>query len=422
MEICMNTEQKALLELAGCALLGGSPRLEDLAKVDWNELYLLTVDAKINAIVYDVVSALSAEYAPPQELMKAWKNGVLAGALRQMKAQYAAAQIVKQFTESGIPYVVFKGPVLADLYPSSAKRFSKDLDILVSGECRDEAEKILREYPMQYGEVESKDCVSVWDIRGGLQIELHSFLWEEYEGSQVEHLKEMRLTEPQSLIQIESSIGPIVTMGHTQHLVYQMFHTIKHLLFKGIALRVFIDTALFINRYIEEIDVERFWICMDKLKYTRFCMNMFGVCEAYFQMDSRIYPQGRRAHTDSSKFLNQIMTACLRNVHDPVYNTASDAVFYTFLKDGKFAENSAAARSGRSGVVAKLLFPRGDYLPERYAYAKKCPILLPVAWIHRAGHKLLLERSGSSGLDNAQKSLSIAQQRTMLLQEYELID
>ena len=76
----------------------------------------------------------------------------------------------------------------------------------------------------------------------------------------------------------------------------------------------------------------------------------------------------------------------------------------------------AAAKQGREERgIWHSLFPGKSYLQTNYPYARKYPVLVPVAWANRL-LLYVLRRKGDPG-----KSIQIGRERVELLRKYKII-
>jgi len=77
----------------------------------------------------------------------------------------------------------------------------------------------------------------------------------------------------------------------------------------------------------------------------------------------------------------------------------------------------------KNKLIRKLavIFPRTRDLQDHYMYAKKCPILLPVAWIHRVVNYLVKYKSKSTEWYSAGEKLEAAEHRIDLMDKMGLL-
>ena len=79
---------------------------------------------------------------------------------------------------------------------------------------------------------------------------------------------------------------------------------------------------------------------------------------------------------------------------------------------------AAKKRGRRATGVWRSLFPGGSYLKRQFPYARKYPILLPIAWAQRVVN--YIKKRGRAV--NPNETIRIGQERIALLRQYHIID
>lgn len=225
-----------------------------------------------------------------EEILRKWQEEKTFYDIKECRQSILVNRLVTLSNEAGIRPVFFKGYVLADLYPEYTMRNSSDTDIYISDEERQRFVAILldmgyerdvkldKENVHTYRYVKNNDC---WH-----KIELHFSLFEDFESETINILESMGLTDPNTFVQIDCCNMKMWTLGHLEHLVYQIFHMVKHYTFQGINLRYLVDISLFLKTYAKEIDRKQFWKRMEMLGYTEFCKCFLALCCQYFALDA----------------------------------------------------------------------------------------------------------------------------------------
>lgn len=314
-----------------------------------------------------------------------------------------------------IKMVCFKGHVLAQTYPEWKTRISGDSDIFVYEQDREKAEQFLEELGYQKDRKNSKNMVPVYVNRARQHvIELHFSLWEDYEGTQMEKLQSMRLTEEENLIQIQIQIGKAVawTLNPASHLIFQMFHIIKHFVVQGVGTKYLFDIAYFVNAHKESIDVEYFWHCMEQLHYSDFCVCWFLLCVQCLNMDDSIL-RGR-ALDDLEQKKERLLDDLME------FSEKKELDYKVITLMSPYLEGKERASGGSFQRKLALIFPKPDTLQDDFAYAKKHPMLLPFAWVHKWCRFIVNRLRGKSG--GATEKLSEADRRIAMMQYMNLFE
>lgn len=385
---------------------------------DWESIYEILGRGKVLGITFRCISALPEEQRPAKELLSIWQRHVFSRGFQQMISNHELSNVLSAAKAKGLTPVVFKGIFLANLYPEPNMRFSSDCDIFIIAQDRQEMEQVLTKMNYIKNEEHSKEHVPVYqnlDKQHMLVVELHDCLWEDYTGHQMDLLDSLKLTAPETLIDASCCNIPVTTLGYTEHLIYQIFHVAKHFAFDSLPLRYLIDLTLFINNFCDKLDLSRFWTAMDMLKYTRFCTSLFTICIKHLGMTQKILPAGYSLGEINESLLIDIMTLGNTFGHAIGHYASTEPI------DPFFTRKNKIGTSEFSRVKARF-FPTADELKEKYDYAQKCRLLLPIAWIHR------FVSAGIFVVDNSIRKRSTtaiwenADYRLRLLQELDMLD
>lgn len=345
---------------------------------DWEQVYVLAKRNNILPLLYNQVSRLSVRYPIPQDIMSEWKSVSFKKMLHECEKVRLLKELLHRGKELGITFILFKGVILGNLYPGQYTRASCDSDILVYERDKEKAIRLLQELRFDKIEEASKEMVyAFYNREAQYEIELHFSLWEDYKSKRIDILEQMELTKETSLIGIKAYGMEITTLGYMEHLIFQMFHIIKHFSLQGVNVKYLIDITLYLNRYQEHIDIKEFWSRMTLLGYESFCDNFFSICIHYFSMSGKIM-EGRKKYSDTA--LHKLLIDLVN-----VGSAYTDANAKWELLDilTPYFTGEQGLSEDRTNRKLELIFPQRKYLPPRYSYAQKNKYLLPLAWLHR---------------------------------------
>lgn len=410
----MKKEYSQLLAIVNGAIHQKQPNID--SNIDWEQMQGLISYSGLDGVVLSAVGKLPEEFQPSREFMDAWRQVIVKRIVRQASSQMELGRVFRNAKEQGIRLISFKGISLAALYTNPLLRFSADADVYVDAAERSRVEAMFVQ--MGYTKLEgcSKEHVPVYGIDCDgryLKVELHDSLWEDYEGYQTELLDSLQLLDESSLIECSPCDIPIVTMGYENHLIFMVFHMAKHFAFEAINLRFILDIMLFIERYHERVDWVHFWKLMGKLKYDKLLASVLKICYEYFEFHIDILPKEFEKLQISENFLEDIL---LRGTRRRVKNTEA----YSFV--GYIEAYFLRDRTHDSSKGIVKIFPARSELKKKYAYAKKHPVLLPIAWGHRLfntiHYSVICHRKGYAVKQVVEK----AQYRLDLLAELGLLE
>lgn len=318
--------------------------------------------------------------------------------------------------EHNIPFVIFKGCVLADLYPQYVQRSSCDTDIFVSHEYRQKAIEMLVNTGYVINEEHSKNEVCVLQYcKFPHTIELHSCLWEDYEGKRLDILKSFGLTDTDKLIELETCGFTVTTLGYEEHLIYQLFHIIKHFSLEGVGMKYLADITLYVDAYGKYIDYQRMWKRLEELDYAKFAHYLFAICIEFLGMDKAIL-EGRKMSM-GNEFYEFMLDLFNGGV---MYEDKSDSWQILGMMTPYFTGEKGGAK-GKFGRKLAVIFPRVKDIQEYYPYLRKYPFLLPVAWVQKATKYLINYRNQSNNWYSASEKLNVAEHRIDLMDKLGLL-
>lgn len=354
---------------------------------DWEFVVNIARTNKVEYLLYHAIQKNTKIKAIMADHADRWKENKIMNFKMQSKKYVAIKQLIEEAEKEKVRLVFFKGIVLAHLYSSFELRTSSDTDIFVYEKDKEQVNNILYKLGYEKNEEHSKVNVPVFVSRiHNHIIEVHYSLWEDYEGKAINTLDQMRLTSEASLIDMEACKLKISTLGHEEHFIYQMFHIVKHFVVDSVGLKYLIDISLFVNKFGNKIDYNRFWDSMEKLGYKTFCENFLHICVEYFCMDSEILLGRNERDHEAEQWL--LMDMAYRGV---LYETkTSQWQILGIMTPYLVGEEKAPVSGFRSKM--KVLMPSAHALPAKFAYAQRNKVLLPIAWIHKIVDYLLRYR------------------------------
>ena len=380
--------------------------------IDWKVVEEIAKEQITLPVLYHGLWANGRLGLLPQEIQEEWKEITCVTAIREMSRNADLERVLQAAAEWNIKLICFKGNVIARLYPEWKTRISGDSDIYVYERDKSKAVKLLQDLGYRQYMEDSKEMVPVYvhPFRNH-KIELHFSLWEDYEGYQMELLDSMQLTREESLIKIKIGNADAWTLSPTNHLIFQMFHIIKHFVVQGIGTRYMLDITCFVNHHLNELDKDMFWSCMEQLHYTDFCIHYFRLCIKYLDLNQDILPN--QDCLDDENKQDKLLTDMM------AFSNREKADYKVITLMSPYLEGRETRSGGSVMRKLRLIFPKPDVLQDDCAYAKKHHILLPIAWVHKWGRFVKNRLTGKS--TSAVNKLEEADSRIAIMQEMKLL-
>ena len=383
---------------------------------NWEKMLELACNNKLMGVCYDVAKN---QKSLPEDIRKRWDYIKFQIFVRQKKHFHILIDLIREIEAAGIDYAIFKGIVVADVYPEPAFRPSSDSDILVDESDRAKVCQMIEKRGYILDEHKTKEHVSVYKNESTAHvIELHTTVYEDYEGRKIDMLKAADLESPAKRISVTIDGEDVRTFGHNEHLVYMMFHIIKHFMLEGADVKFFTDITLFVNAHLDELSSEYFWSMMDSLGYGFFCENFMGICVKYFGM-TEVFVSDRQPKASEAVLEAMIVDFIYQG--DEEHLRSENWQLTTTLEPYLVGERTAVKKS-KTGRVIRFIFPKPSELNDSYSYAKKYPLLLPAAWIHRAVKKIIWQLFEKKEQYSAVEKINVVESRLGLMASVGLLD
>lgn len=317
--------------------------------IPWDKIY---EEAKAHDIVALMYYGINNKDIEPRELAEKWKRETIMSGVFAIKYSQQINDIFYKLVLAGVNPLLLKGMIVRELYPRKEFRTMKDGDILVPLDKVNEADKILKE--LGYTREEGNHSVhAAYHKEGSIEIELHWRLINEefYQGKAV----------------FEKSLWDRIDnhmLSKEDFLLHLFTHMAVHLAYSGFGIRQLIDVVLFVNKYRSEINWEFFVEEIKNCGVSKLARMVFEICNILFFMEipKEILLVDEVTYEECMILIKEIFKAGVRGKRDSANVFVNEVALKINFKD--------------------LMFPSIKDLNDKYSYAKRCNILLPIAWIH----------------------------------------
>lgn len=387
-------------------------------KVDWDSLITAAGMGEVITLLYKKLNELTGEDRPDEEKLHWLRDYSMTRGMQKLQNYAMLSFVLKKAEERNIQVIVFKGPILGNLYPEPMMRASCDIDVYVEPKDLKAMEDLLLELDFIKNEEHSKEVVPVYLYQNRMMLEVHCCLYEDYTGKRIELLKKMNLTNPDKLVHMNVCGMELATLGYEEQLIFLLFHLIKHISYSGCSLKTIIDIVLYVNAYVDQIDKEDFWKKMKLLNYDNFCRTLFSIGCYYFGMTQNIFIDGSYSeNVAKTTMLHLYETGILKaSSKGKEEDRRAASIAYQSLQ-GKEDKKISKFRMWK-----KTFFPSSKDLSFRYMYARKHPTLVWIAWLHRVLNNVTVRfMSKNNEHVNMMEDMQLANRKLSLLKELDLM-
>lgn len=387
----------------------------DGEKIDFEDLVYIYKMSEIHHVVPMIYNAAYNEDFFKEcdaNFQAMFKSSAFRYIFSQIQRTNHFLEVYKKLSEKNIKILVFKGIIFRNMYNNPDDRISSDEDILIKKEDYEKVKEFFLSEGFEF--IDKGEECAYFSKSTGLCIEVSTSLFS-HESKAYGHLNKLFEDVFEKSIKINIDKIDILTLSHEQHLIYIVFHNMKHFLTGGFGIRQVADFSKYIETYGEYINWEKFWSDLKDLNYDTFALNLIEISLKYlgFNDDKITYPDNitsfdelknsQKYYINSESLINDILDA---------------GVFGASTMDRKHTALMTldAVEDKKKSNRLKAVFPNINYLKDNYTYLQKCPILLPVAW----GQRILsyLKKNKTSSYIN---TMELGKQRIELLKEYKII-
>ena len=398
----LTTTETQFLHIAKAAISGGDLPAE---KVDWPAIFTLANQQKLLPILFEAVRKTPAA-EENAALFAVTKQQVIGQVLNQTVRSAEFSDLYHKLRSAGLHPIVVKGQLCSRLYPLKDHRISADDDLYIPDAefmaCHEQllANGLRTDTPAD--ELSTADEVSYTKNGSPLYIELHRHLFDSAEDAHDELNHFFADLKP---VEID---GFLAIPPH-EHLLYLILHAYKHFVRSGIGLRQFCDIGLWARAYHDEIDWQILHDQCASVHAATFAAAAFRIAKDYLGIEFDL-PAPWSEAVDVEPLLHDSLCGGVYGSND-LTRLHSSTVTLNAVK---------ASRTGEKSSVLRTVFPKREYLEQRYPYLKKRPYLLPVAWVQRLAHYASEKQSGAG--NSASGSIKLAKERIELMKRYGIMD
>lgn len=362
-----------------CSILTENHNLYLPKNLDWNKIYELSVYHKVDNIMGYVVEQLTRNGVGSElltkQLIDKFKNAKYAGIMREAIQHNELEKLTSLFEKNQIDFLLLKGSILKDYYPSSDMRFLTDIDILAKQKNRSFIQTLLES--QGYRLYQGSDHHDVYLKKPCMTIEVH---WNCYT-----HFKSLDdyMDGVWNRSQLLSG-NHHYQMSFEDFYLFQIGHFAKHFENGGVGLRMVFDFLI----YQQSIS----HMCNQTL------------------INEQIEKAGLKTLENKIKEIidKGIKQECLE--YDLVWNYIENSGAYAVYEH--WAQNEIGKSKNKIDYLKKRIFPSKEVMEHHYPWLDKYPYLILFGWIHRFLKKVMTH---PSRIKKELKIFSNKQQRNQIL-------
>ena len=367
----MNKSQEQLIKILSNSIRGIESKNINPNDIDLKELFNEARYHKIEGLIYNSIDKSLFTKDENMAILKEEKKSTLSTIINQAKHVKKISEILNKFNDNDIPVIVLKGLVVRYLYPNPNLRTMCDADVLVHPHDLNKVELLLTSLGYKKFEESDEHGAHLVFHDHFTVIEVHWRLTNKdyYKG---DTSFEDYLWDSTMKVNVEKT--ETLSLGLEDLALHLCVHMAVHLACHGFGIRQLCDLVLLVEKQGNDIDWNLF---LDKAKISgleKFCLVIFKICNVLFNMNipKELYEAEKIKGKYIDIFIDDIFNNGVSGRKDESSIFAKEIAF-----DSESNNNNSVSKR-----FLNLIFPPLSQMSDKYNYAKKFKVLLPIAWIH----------------------------------------
>lgn len=338
------------------AIRGEKIKLGNCGKnIKLKEVFKIAQEQDTVALIYNVLKKEEFLDEDDKEEINELRKGTFIRNLILLQTINSIENAITTIAESVKKIIVLKGMVLRQYYPFKEARTMGDVDIIVEKEELENVTSILNK--LGFKNIHQSGVHREFENDKGERIEVH---WELINTTEFKTESTFDKYIWANLMPIKIKDTIVYSLNNTDLLTHLCIHMAVHKKNHGFGFRQVCDLVLLIEKEYDNIDWKKFKSNIKELGIEKFTEVLFKVCNKTLDLE---IPEEIDINKEDNEeeYINQFIE-------------------YLFIGGvhGKTQEGEELDLYKKHSF-----FIKGKDLNERYSYAKKNKILLPIAWIHR---------------------------------------
>lgn len=346
-----------------------------IKSISWEKLFKEAKEHSLVSLIYYSISKLGLKKNISKELLNQWVKYTFLCSTKELNNMENIEELFKVLNENKLKFIALKGAVIKELYPKAEFRTMGDCDLIVKESDLKFGENILKQ--LGYKENEHKDEHGAHKVfmRNNQIIELHwTLINDDFFYGSKEFEKELWNNIRRVKIGKESAYA----LNHEYMIVHLIAHMAVHLVWSGFGIRQLLDLYLYSKKYEKNINWKKVFSILEESSLEKFSITLYIAIEKLFN-----YRINEENYDRTNNFNNIINNNVVKIFIEYIFNSG---VFGTIAKIDEFTNTiiNSKKNSKKDEIITykSLLFPNVKNMNDKYDYAKRYKILIPIAWIH----------------------------------------
>lgn len=374
----MNMNQQGLIYLLSVAIHGEKIQKHKISGFNWKEIFKLAKEQQICQVLYPVIKELEFESKDDNDVISEWKKLTILSSIVQKENINRITFVLSELRNAGKEAIALKGLIMRNYYPLQELRTMSDYDILMHTEDLEETEKILLSLGYLEDHRDSKHIVFIHSHY--MPIEIHWLLTDPSHFKYGQYLERNIWKNAESI----DTYGTNVLAPSLENQMLHLFlHLVVHFIYSGFGLKQLIDIFVLVDKEGNNIDWNKVYKNVKECKLENFVIIIFEICRRLLDMKvpDIFYSKSLDKNLNIDLLIYNIF-------YGGTFGGAFGKIFdFMPLDENIIMQHKDIPKSSHiwnnGKYIMRMIFPETQSLKDKYYYAKKNSILVPIAWMQR---------------------------------------
>lgn len=372
----MNRSQELVIKLLSHAIRGKKYELDTNEDINWNEIIEEADEHSVKGLIYTAINNTNYAQSMDKKIVDNFKKSTFFSGMYQINHIKQVSKVLDELSQNQIRVVVLKGLIVREFYPNPEQRTMGDADIIVKYEDLDKVIYILEKFGYTAKKDKSHYHIE-FEHKDNLAIEVH---WTLGNGRFFDRVDLIEENIWQTCIPVNIGGISAFSLSLEDMTLHLITHMVNHVKYTGFGIRQLCDLVALVEKRGHLINWDLFNKKVKESNILKFTSVIFNICNKLFNMEipNEIYIE-RIDEKNMNIFIDEIL---------------SNGVFGKRHAHKKYATLSACnlnEEKNRNRYLNKVfytIFGPIDTWGDKYNYAKKNNLLIPIAYIHKVSYGL----------------------------------
>lgn len=373
----MNKSQKVVINLLSHAIRGQKYQLDINENINWNKVIEEANEHSVKGLIYTAINNTNNIKSIDKKILEDLKKTTFFSGIYQINHIKQISKVLNEFNREQIQVVALKGLIVREFYPHPEQRTMGDADIIVKYEELDKVINILKTLGYTASSNKCHHHIT-FEHNNHLCIEIH---WTLGNGKFFDSVKSIETNIWETCIPVNIGGVSAFSLSLEDIALHLITHMVNHIKGYGFGIRQLCDLVVLVEKQGHLIDWDLFNKKVKECNIIKFASVIFRICNKLFNMEipSKAY---------------------IENIDEENMNIFIDEIFSNGVfgkrHDYKLLANEAIrdldeneSKKGHLRKVFYIMFGPIDTWGDKYNYAKKNKLLMPIAYIHKVLYGLL---------------------------------